>query len=432
MIRLALQAVSPTTRRPLTLVVRSQAINLQHGISETCTFDLAGRPVGAFFDGRNYRRGLDNRWLVKWTEGHPRERQRRWLTSGEARTILERMHHLARELQQAVDAGQVERTPQDPGRMDIGEGAREALTRVLRWDWPALETDRQRFLRVYKPIGILPPDQYLSLVLQATEGCWHNACTFCTFYRDRPFRIKSPAEFAAHIDAVLDFFGESIALRRTIFLGDANALVMPFHRLTQLLDVMAGRLTIMPGGLSASEQRRWRERYPDGFLGLYSFMDAFNVHRKSQEQWRQLAQRGLQRVYIGMETGDDALLRFLNKPGDAADVVEAVTLLKRAGVAVSVIILLGAGGERYFESHVENTVKALNAMPLDARDIIYFSDFVVLPGSEYVVLAAEAGIQPLSTRRMREQEAAIRARTRWRADDRGPRFSRYDIREFLY
>ena len=70
--------------------------------------------------------------------------------------------------------------------------------------------------------------------------------------------------------------------------------------------------------------------------GIYSFIDAFDVFRKSVSEWAELGTRGLRRLYIGMETGDAGLLRFLRKPGTVADVVEAVITLKEAGLAASV------------------------------------------------------------------------------------------------
>ncbi len=420
---LAIQAPLPGETRPVTLYVRPQAINLLLGQEDSFSFDCSGRPIGAFWHGITYRRSLENRWLAKWIErgnGH-RQRQRRWLEPAEARSLVDQGHWIAQRLRTAIEAGQA-RSLRDG--MLSHEGwmrALAALNRVLAWDWGALEADRERFLRVYKPIGILPPDQYLSLVLQATEGCSHNACTFCTFYRGRPFRIKTPEEFAAHIQAVLDFFGPAIALRRTIFLGDANALVIPFPRLVALFEVMNRMLPIAPARPGTH-----------AFAGVYSFMDAFHVHRKSAVEWRTLRERGLRRVYIGMESGDDSLLRFLNKPGGAEDVVSAVQRLKEAGVAVSVIILLGAGGEQYFDAHVQGTIRAVNAMPLGSGDLIYFSDLVELPGSAYAAVAQSAGIQPLSDKRMREQEQRMRAGFRWHNPSNPPQISRYDIREFLY
>ena len=106
-------------------------------------------------------------------------------------------------------------------------------------DPPSLAKDRDRFLSVYKPVGILPPDQYLSLVVRVTEGCSWNACTFCGFYRDVPFRWKTEEELAAHTAALRAFFGESIALRSSVFLGDANALCLAHEKLRPLVASVA-------------------------------------------------------------------------------------------------------------------------------------------------------------------------------------------------
>ena len=292
--------------------------------------------------------------------------------------------------------------------------AEPELAVLQRWDWAALQADARRFGEIYRPVSILPPDQYLALVVQATEGCSYNRCTFCDFYRDRPFRVKSADELRAHIAAVQAFFGPALGLRRSLFLADANALVAPMPRLRAWLDVIA-EARILPVG-----------------AGIYSFMDAFDVQRKTADAWAELAARGLRRVYIGMETGDDGLLRWLRKPGTAADVTEAVSLLKGAGIAVSVIIMTGIGGERYAEAHVCGTIAALNAMPLGAGDIVYFSPFVAQPGSEYGSLAATEHIRPLSDAEIAAQEVAIRGALRPHDPKHPPQFSRYDIREFIY
>ena len=78
---------------------------------------------------------------------------------------------------------------------------------------------------------------------------------------------------------------------------------------------------------------------------------------------------------------------FCSKPGSAADAVSAVATLKSAGIAVSVIVMTGIGGDRYAAEHAAQTVTALNAMPLTGGDIIYFSPFVEQAGSEYSRLA---------------------------------------------
>jgi hypothetical protein len=378
----------------ITVRIRPQVINLLVGDeAPSYSFDLAGRLIGAFAGGVNYRRGLDNRVLSKWRDADG-VRQRRWLEPEETRQFLTEAHELARRVAQVTG---------EPG-----------LAALQHWDWAALQADASRFGEVYRPVSILPPDQYLALVVQATEGCSYNQCTFCDFYRDRPFRVKSADELRAHIAAVQAFFGPALGLRKSLFLADANALVAPMPRLRAWLDVIA------------------ETRILSVDAGIFSFMDAFDVHRKTPDEWAELATRGLRRVYIGMETGDDGLLRWLRKPGTAADVSDAVSLLKRAGIAVSVIIMTGVGGERYAEAHVCGTITTLNAMPLGAGDLVYFSPFVAQPGSEYGRLVATEHIRPLSETAIAAQEVAIRAAMRPHDPTHPPQVSRYDIREFIY
>lgn len=373
--------------------IRNQTINLLvNDEAPSYSFDLAGRLIGAFVDGVNYRRGLDNRVLSKWRAAGG-ARQRRWLTAPEANRFLTGVYALAER---------VAATLADP-RLEVLRG----------WDASRLQADAARFAQIYRPVSILPPDQYLALVIQATEGCSYNRCIFCDFYRDRPFRVKTPDELRAHITTVRQFFGPALGLRKSLFLADANALVAPMPRLRGWLDVLA----------EASDLPK---------AGIYSFIDAFDVHRKSAADWAELVERGLRRVYVGMESGDDALLRFLRKPGTVADVLEAVATLKAAGSAVSVIIMIGVGGQQYAAGHVRNTVCALNALPLDGGDIIYFSPFVEQPGAEYGRAAAEAGLTPLPEADIAAQEAAICAGLRPRVPARPPKIARYDIREFIY
>jgi hypothetical protein len=385
-----LQFRIPGQVEPITVILRQQVINLLvGGVEPSYSFDRAGRLFGAFVGGRNYRRGLDNRVLEKWSEpGHGR--QQRWLTPAEAESFVTAAYRLAGEAR-----------------------GRPELAVLQGWDWSALQADAARFRQVYKPVSILPPDQYLSLVLQATEGCSYNRCTFCDFYRDRAFRIKGPDELRAHIAGVLDFFGPALGLRKSLFLADANALVAPMPRLRAWFDVIAETPALPKAG-------------------IYSFIDAFNVGRKSLADWAELAGRGLKRVYIGLESGDDVLLRWLRKPGTAGDAIAAVNQLRAAGVRASVIVMMGVGGEQYAAAHVAGTVAALNAMGLAAGDIIYFSPYVDQPGSEYGRLAAEAGIRPLSQGEIADQEAAIRAEFRPADLSYSPQLSRYDIRQFIY
>jgi radical SAM superfamily enzyme YgiQ (UPF0313 family) len=373
------------------------------------SFDCAGRMWTALIDGISYRRGLDGKIIAKWqTQTAERERDRRWLSTDEADQVEAQAHQTMALLYEAIAMGTAllpEALPDDGKRV---------FERVIAFDQARSRADAECYHRVYKPVGILPPDQYMAVVLQATEGCSFNSCTFCTFYKDRAFRIKRPVEFRAHAEAVREFLGAGLSLRRTIFLGDANALVTPLPLLLQLLDEVHIVYDVQRLG------------------GIYAFLDGFSGERKSVSDYRALAAKGLRRVYIGMESGDEALLRFLNKPSTPEEVVRAVKAMKAGGVAVGIIVLLGAGGHQYAAGHVTDTIRAINKMPLDMDDIIYFSELDTSEAIEYTAVAYQARLQPLTRHERIAQGEQIEAGLHFEEGQGIPHISRYDIREFVY
>jgi radical SAM superfamily enzyme YgiQ (UPF0313 family) len=274
------------------------------------------------------------------------------------------------------------------------------------------------------PVGILPPDQYLSLVVRITEGCSWDACTFCTLYEGMPFRARTPAEVARHAAALRAYFGPSLALRRAVYLGDANALCLSPDRLLPLLDTVV-------------------EAFPG--RPLHSFVDAWTGSRKAAAQWHACRERGLRRVYVGLETGDPALLARLGKPGEPQEAVRLVDLLHDAGVAAGVIVLLGAGGEAFAVDHARRTADVLAAMRLGHDDIVYLSEYLPAAGrgrEDHGRVTARAaaratGHEPAGTNdvalapeALARQRDAITGSLLAGAD--GPRIAAYDLREFTY
>ncbi len=415
---------------PIYISRRPGVVNLQVDLKyPTYAFDSVGRLIHVFDGNKNYLRSLDNRFLSKWREGGKRIR---WIPTEEAKPIVEGSYEIASRALNSLSSGKFQVLPAPKSSSTSIPYLHEGLRIVSQWDWEKLEEDAKRFKRIYKPVSILPPDQYMALVLQATEGCWYNKCTFCTFYRDRRFRIKNPQEFEKHILEVKAFFGTAISLRKSIFLADANALMVSYRTLASILDVVHKHFDIMPATLTKEERIRWRTGHPNGMHGIYSFIDAFTTGRKTSEEWHEIAKKGVRRAYIGMETGHAPLLEFLRKPGTPEDILNAVRELKNAGIAVGVIILIGAGGDKYYKGHIEDTAKLLSSMPLDHEDLIYFSRFVPVPGAPYIEIADKSGVRPLSPAEMEIQEQQIKARfTPMNPKDR-PKFSVYDIREFIY
>ncbi len=420
---------TPEGRR-LLVNARRQATSILVNNDLALNYDSAGRLTGAWIDGRNYRRSQDNRIIEK--QGGPQPglsyRVRRELEPDDARQFLLRVYDLLSGYRDAVRDANT-RVTNDASAADRA-AVLAALDHVLECDLTRLERDRAAFNRIYKPINILPPDQYLALVLQATEGCSYNRCAFCGFYRDRTFRIKSPEEFGRHLGDVRAFFGAAIDLRKSIFLADANALVISQDRLLPLFDRINAEFALEPRGLARSAQLAWRAEHPVHFDGIYSFVDAFTTRRKRAADFAELAARGLRRVYIGLESGDADLLRFLGKPNTPEDALQLARTVKAGGVAVGIVILAGAGGDKFADRHVRRTAELLNAMPLDADDLVYFSELVDYAGSTYSALAREQNIRPLTVEEIEAQMAQLRAGFHF--GEPAPKVSYYDVREFIY
>lgn len=391
------------------------------------SYDLGGRPFALVDEEWTSRRALDG-WLLQKRPASPdglRSRARRVLSPAEGAGLVEEARLEATRLLASLDG-------EDGMRGGVRAEAIRRLNRIVAMDAAALASDADRFAATYSPVGILPPDQYLALVLQATEGCPWNECTFCDFYRGVPFHVKTVADFEDHMAAVRDYFGESLALRRRLFLGDASALCIPHERLLALLEAAVREFPVVPRGLSPRERRSWLRGRAGGVTGIYSFADAWTGRRKRVAEYRDYARLGLRRVYIGLETGDPQLLAWLEKPGSHEDGVALVFALHEAGIAVGVIVLIGAGGETFFESHVRRTAEVLSRMRLGPEDLLYFSELVEHPSLEYARRAGADGIRPLDPERCAAQRRAIASSFQPADPARPPRASTYDIREFVY
>ncbi len=372
------------------------------------SWDLAGRPYALVREDGTYRRGLDGGLLLKRRARGEKTPVHRRLAAPEGASVVEAARAEAMAAAQAIRAGGS--TPGDEAPMpDQRLQVLARLAQIAAMDTTALRSDAERFLAVCGPVGMLPPDQYLSLVVRVTEGCAWNACAFCRLYADVPFRVRTPGELVRHVAALRAYFGASLALRRAVFLGDANALCLVPSELVPLLETVAAAF---PG------------------LPLFSFVDAWTGRGRTAAEWAACRALGLRRVYLGLESGDPELLAWLGKPGSPDDAVRLVRALHEGGLDVGVIVLVGAGGERFFSTHVARTSQVLSAMSLGPRDIVYLSEYV---DDTALACGRDASgapdLAPLPGERARLQYEAI-ARSVRRAT--GPRLARYDLREFVY
>jgi len=183
-----------------------------------------------------------------------------------------------------------------------------------------------------------PPSEARSLLLQVTVGCSHNRCTYCDMYRDKQFRAK-PWEV---VERDIEQAKQMGARFRRVFLCDGDALILSTPKLMKILEAIRQELP-------------WVER-----VGVYG--DTRSVKKKTVEELRSLKDAGLGIVYHGVESGDDDVLTFIDKGGTRADCVDTALKLREAGIAHSVMVLLGIGGVRFSEAHARSTASLLTEM----------------------------------------------------------------------
>jgi len=382
-------------RESITFTLKLNAFNIFFEPKNNLwTFDLKGRLVGMFVNGENYRRTSNNNFYHKsrYTENKETFREINEISQKKAISLLKKYQSLLNN------------------RFDLPKSFQHIISKIIKMDYSALQHGAKEFSNIYLPISILPPDQYMSLVIQLTEGCNYNQCTFCNFYRDRLFKIKSVNDLELHLSKVKSFFGEGINLRKSIFLADANALSVPQNRLIEGLELI-------------------HNKFPQ-FKNYYSFIDVFTGLKKSTKDFKQIKSHGIKRVYLGVESGNNDLMLFLNKHQLNKDIMELTYNLKKGDINVGIILLIGAGGSKYSKEHLSDSIKLLEQLPLGKGDIIYLSELYET-NSSYEKSMAEQNI-PLPTRQeIRQWSNEFKSELK-KQYPKDVQVSVYDINQFFY
>jgi hypothetical protein len=396
-------------------------------------YDLEARLVKTAKPNEYWRRSLSHRGLFsrKRTREEGGGLERVVLASDEVDALVTEAHKQVKLVHNELQGGTASIEFGKPSSRETLNQIAPLLARVAQSDVEAAQLDAARFRNVYGHVAVLPPDEYNALVLQATEGCGYSGCLFCELYGGVQFRAKTTAEFEQHLRDVVTFHGASLRSRRSIFFGEANALTLPQATLMEMLRVVNEHFELPPTEEHKTPANWWLGS-ETRFAGIASFMDVFTGVPRSVAEFVDLWRLGLQRVYIGMESGDDALLKWLRKPASAEAVIKHVRCLKEAGIAVGVIVLMGAGGQRFAAAHERETARALNALPLGRDDYIYFSPLSIYPGGPYSAQALAQNIEPLSPAQMDGQENAIRDALRFDSDRGHPYLAHYEMETFVY
>lgn len=190
----------------------------------------------------------------------------------------------------------------------------------------------------YKGKVYRPPSEAYSLIIQVTYGCSHNRCAFCDMYDDKHFSMRPMEEIRE------DFELARRVYRRVerVFLADGDALMRKTDDLVQILGLIYG--------LFPECQR------------VTCYASPTSLQIKPEEELRLLREKGLKMVYMGLESGCDAVLERMDKGHTAAQIIAAGQKARRSGLQLSVTAISGLGSRELWWEHAVETAQAFNAM----------------------------------------------------------------------
>ena len=186
-----------------------------------------------------------------------------------------------------------------------------------------------------------PPAEANNIILQATLGCSHNNCTFCSMYKSKKHRVRNINELIQEIDFLAHHYPDT----HKVFLGDGDALSLPTDHLVHLLQYL-------------------KHAFPK-LSRVSVYATAQNVLEKNNDELQLLYENHLSLIYFGIETGNDPLLNKINKGVTSAQMIEALNKASAARIKISATLILGIGGREFSHEHIEDTAMLINSTSLN-------------------------------------------------------------------
>lgn len=384
--------------------------------------DGEGRITGYYEEALRIRRAYDDRWLrLPRPERGGRSGNQpevvRELPEGEITGVLARIRG---RLEAALAPGSAleiaaSSLPNSSRSDDVPRDEQEEGIRLLRQSLSttreAYRTDGQRFRSLVGRIPVLPPDRYRSLYLVVAPGCRYNRCLFCELYRDRPFATFPPLEVQRRARELVSFFGRALPTRTSVFLGDASGLAVPQEDLESIL-------------------RSLHEVLPPRVLrdGIHTFVDVFVTRSRHERELRRLSELGLRRLYIGLESASPEVLSFYRKPHSLEILAAEVRKARAAGIATALMILAGGAPREMQESHLEETLRFLRSLDLEAEDRIFLSPLVIPEATGFREEVERRGLSLLDAEEIVDEVDRLTAGLAGIT----AKVSRYQLKGFLY
>lgn len=181
-----------------------------------------------------------------------------------------------------------------------------------------------------------PPYEVDSLLLQVTVGCTHNKCTYCTMYKDVKFNIESDEQ----IERDLKEAKENYANVRRVFLVNGDAFVLPANRLKSIAQLI-------------------KKYFPlTQVITMYASIN--NIKTKTDEELVMLRNLGINDLWVGIETGNEETLRYMNKGFDLEESYKQLLRLNQANIRHIDIIIFGGAGKGKGLQNAKDTAKLIN------------------------------------------------------------------------
>jgi len=184
-----------------------------------------------------------------------------------------------------------------------------------------------------------PPSEGDNVIIQATIGCSFNGCTFCSMYKTKDYRARPLDAVFADIDKAARVWPDA----HRVFLADGDALTLPTEDLLRILDKLAATFPAL--------QR------------VTAYATPINLNHKRIEELWTLKENRLSLVYLGIESGSDAILKRIRKGATAKTMISALERAQAAGLKVSATVVLGLGGRELWREHIDGTAEVVNRAP---------------------------------------------------------------------
>ena len=236
----------------------------------------------------------------------------------------------------------------------------------------------------YEGMIYRPPGEWKSYLLQCTIGCSNNTCTFCSMYKDKRFRVRPIEDILEDIKMARKAYGARV---NRVFLCDGDAIIMKQDQLLTILDALY-------------------KNFPK-LEKVTTYAGPRSTMSKTPAQLKELCDAGLKRAYLGVETGDDLLLKKVKKGATAQQILDAALLLKDSGFDLWTMIILGLGGPgEASRRHALATAELMNKMvPQHLSALTYMCE----PGTEMYREVQNGTFQILNPREVLEETRLLLA-----------------------